>query len=356
LNVEWLPDDPSMIHGPFFGGDLMGSSLNPRWPVFGSVSNDSSSITSDGTRLLRMNPVSGDLEASADIGWNANKEAVSAVADFDADGNEEVVLSTADGYSGYLVGYDFFGDVEEWSTPPNVQQYGHPIAVAAADLLGNSRPEIITMSKLGVIEVLDPNTNSVLWRSAMLSDGRYVVVTDVDGDADEEIVAVTAHAVHLYRRNPSASGERYLQAASYLEPSTQLHDVAVGDVDGDGRTDVMLLAAGHIPFAYDKVSEVRRLDSNLEIVASFEVPWRARSLQIEPSTSARKNVLVATGYDFRESATQIVALDALSGGEVWRSPKLRGQLSDKRVRYVTIAGESRPRIAIASDMGMYLTQ
>ena len=208
----------------------------------------------------------------------------------------------------------------------------------------------------GIIEVLDPNTNSVLWQSTMLGDGRYLVVTDVDGDADEEIVAVTGDAVYLYRRNPSASGERYMQAASYLEPNTQLQDAAIGDVDGDGQVDVMLLAAGYIPYTYDTVSEVRRLDGNLEIVAAFPVPWRARSIQIEPSTSARKNLLVPTGFDYQLSATQIVALDALSGAEVWRSPKLRGQLSDKRVRYVTIPGESRPSIAIATDAAIYLTR
>jgi hypothetical protein len=356
LDVEWEPDAPSVLYGPFFGGDLMGNSLHPRWPVFGTVRSYSSQTILDAPRLIRMNPVSGDLEMSADIGWNANGEAVLAVSDYDADGNEEVILSTADGYSGYLVGYDFFGDTPEWSTPPNPQQYGYPIAVVAVDLLGNSRPEIVTMQRVGPIEVLDPNTHSVLWQSALLAEGRYLAVTDVDGDADEEIVAVTDHAVYLYRRNPSPSGERYLQVASYLEPNTQLQDVAVGDVNGDGQVDVMVLAAGYIPYTYDSVSEVRRLDRNLEIVGAFPVPWRARSIQIEPSTSARKNLLIPTGYDYQVSATQIAALDALTGGEVWRSPKLRGQLSDKRVRYVTIPGESRPSIAIATDVAMYLTR
>jgi hypothetical protein len=356
LEVEWAPDDPFALSGPFFGGDLMGNALNPRWPVFGSVRTNSTTLTLDGTRLIRMNPVSGDLEASAEIGWNANGEAVSTVSDYDADGNEEVILSTADGYSGYLVGYDFFADAPEWSTPPNPQQYGYPIGVAAVDLLGNSRPEIVTMQRIGPIEVRDSNTNTVLWQSASLAEGRNLVVSDVDGDADKEIVAVTDHAVYLYRRNPSTSGERYLLAASYLEPNTMLQDAAVGDVNGDGGVDVMLLAAGYIPYAYDTVSEVRRLDKNLEIVSTFPVPWRARSIQIEPSTSGRKNLLVPTGFDYQLSATQLVALDALSGAEVWRSPKLRGTLSDKRVRYVTIPGESRPSITIATDAAIYLTR
>jgi len=356
LDVEWAPDDPVSLGGPFFGGDLMGNSLNPRWPVFGSVSTTSTTTISDAPRLIRMNPVNGDLEVSADIGWNANGVAVSTVSDYDADGNEEVILSTADGYSGYLVGYDFFGDTPEWSTPPNQQQYGYAIAVAAVDLLGNSRPEIVAMQRYGPIEVLDPNTHSVLWESAMLLEGRSLAVVDVDGDTDEEIVAVTEHAVYLYRRNPSSSGQRYLQVASYLEPNTQLQDVAVGDMDGDGQVDVMLLAAGYIPYTYDTVSEVRRLDLNLEIVATFPVPWRARSIQIEPSTSGRKNLLVPTGFDYSLAATQLVALDALSGAEVWRSPKLRGRLSDQRVRYVTIPGESRTSITIATDAAIYLTR
>jgi hypothetical protein len=51
-----------------------------------------------------------------------------------------------------------------------------------------------------------------------------------------------------------------------------------------------------------------------------------------------------------------VAVDPVTGAEVWRSPDLWGTPGRASLSYVDVRGDSTPEIAFGTDRGMYLTR
>lgn len=89
--------------------------------------------------------------------------------------------------------------------------------------------------------------------------------------------------------------------------------------------------------------------------SQLTVPWRADSLTIEPSTSARKNLLVPTSpYAMDDAPQRIIAVDAASGAEVWRSPYLFGRITRGSIHGFRSGTDNR--LAIGTFVGMYITR
>ncbi|HEX6999743.1 MAG TPA: VCBS repeat-containing protein [Gammaproteobacteria bacterium] len=346
IEVEWITADPSQLDGAFTGGELAGTTTVPAGPLFATASTDSGYA---GTRLIRMDPATGDIEVSAELGSNWNRVAVLTVSDYDNDGVHEAFLGTAELYDAYLTVYDFFDATAEWTSP----QYGSSqaaVAVAHADVTGDGRDELVAITTQGVVLVHDVATQTLVWQSTTLNGGRDVIVEDLDDDGSKDILVVTMTGLYLYER--SAGPVAYLQTATYFPP-TEIRDAVVTDADGDGDLDVLVLEGPSYSFAQE--STVERLDASLQPLGSFDVAWRAESLFVEPGPAgARRNVIVPTVGDFLAPPSEIVALDAVTGNEVWRSPRLLGQVAKDSVHFVDVGGETR--LSVGTQRAMYLTR
>ena len=355
LTVEWTNEDPTnqsplQLDGPFLGGALAGSALEPRAPLFLSGSTNSGYA---GSRLVRM---SGDgvLEVSDLIGTYYDVNAVDVV-DYDNDTTDEAFLAHSYAYyDGYFRAYDFFSDTSEWSSG-TLQNSVYAVDVTHADLTGDGRAELVGMTSDGIVYVHNIAAQTLVWQSTSLTEGRKVLVANVDGDAagELEIVAVTSRGVYVYKRNPAPI--TYVQAAAYQTTNNQwIIDADVGDTDGDGDVEIVLLTGSAI---YSGGNGVVTLSGNLQPqpIGSFTLPWDAQSLAIEPSPTPRKNLLVGrvsgTYYD-----GSLAIVGARSGGVVSESPRLIGSLQRDSVQYVTLPGETRQRISIGTSSGMYLTR
>ena len=138
-------------------------------------------------------------------------------------------------------------------------------------------------------------------------------------------------------------------------PASDILDATVGDTDGDGELEVVLLVGQSYSSSYP--TDIIRLDESLQPIGSFTLPWSALTVDIEPSSTARKNLIVGrivgTSYSY-DGAIAIVG--ARSGGVVFESPTLIGSVQRKSVHYVTLPGETRPRVSIGTANGMYLTR
>jgi hypothetical protein len=347
LEVEWT--NTVLLDGPFKGGQLAGSGLEPRAPLFlsGTTRNRFA-----GAVLVRMPSDDGDLEVSSQLTTGNAGHGVLVTADYDNDGEDEVYLATG-GLSGeplFRV-YDFFGDTNVWSSGT---AQGAAISVTDSDVTGDGRPELIGMTWNGIVYVHDVFSQSLIWQGPTLNEGREALVADVDGDPDgqPEIVAVTRNSVHVYRHNPQPTA--YVLAATY-QANREIIDAAVGDTDGDGETEILLLLGDYF---VEGGIRVVRLDNDLQELGSFTLLRPALSLAVEHSPTPRKNLLIGTlvGPLYSAYDGTLAIVDARTGALVFQSPQLIGAIQRNSIHYVVLPGEAVPRMSFGTSAAMYLTR
>jgi hypothetical protein len=348
LAVEWTNADPLQLDGPFRGGALAGGPLDPRAPLFVSLRTESGY---GGSRLVRVSGDGGDLEISAEIDTNWSGAGTVDIVDYDNDGVDEAFLATNALYSGLFAVYDFFGATTEWSSGV-VQSQASSLDVTHADFTGDGRADLVGLTSAGVVYIYDVYQQALFWQSTTISQSVRVIAADIDGSApggEPEMVVVTSGYVYVYRESPPPI--RFVQAATY-QTNRGIIDAAVGDTDSDGDVEVVLLVGAT---QGSSGSEVIRLNSNLQAEGSFELPWAAQTLDIESTPTPRKNLLVSrlVGSDYDST---IAIVGARSGGVVFESPPLIGSVQRGSVHYVTLPGETSPRMSIGTSAGMYLTR
>jgi hypothetical protein len=350
IEVEWTNTDPVQLDGPFVGGELAGTTTVADAPLYATAATDSGYA---GSRLVRMDPTTGDLDVSKELGQLWQGVAALTVVDYDGDGVDEAFVGTGQFYDAYLTAYDVFqgaGGATEWTSPSLPQSQGVR-TIVHSDLTGDGHDDLVAITSGGVVYVHDVFTQTLVWQSTTLGAGRDVVVADLDRDGSRDIIAVTQSGIYVYERVTGPL--TYVQTATYsAQPySEDFQDALIFDTDGDGELEVVALLLDS--YIYDRASRLKRFDKSLAPLGDVQLAWRAETIVLEPSTAVRKNVLVPT-QNWLGSPTEIVAVDVLTGGEAWRSPMLLGQIAKGSLHFVTIGGKRR--ITIGTGAGMYLTR
>ena len=339
IAIEQLVSD-SWGMSPFVGGEAARRPLSPTVAMFATPSNV-------GSRWLALDPVSGNLRVGPALGENYNFKIASTVADWDNDGTDEAFLSDSADRAGFYSVHDpFVVGAPEWASPLLASGvYG--VAVTKADLTGDGRAELIGMTTEGSVEVYDVYQQSLFWRGPSLGTGVDVAVANLDGTGALEIIAVAGGGITVYSQaaNPPTIAERYQQTDAYVPPAGRVvSDAVIGDVDGDGALDVVALVMPE-PF-HEYTSQIVRLDRDLVMHESFGLDWRPRMLALEPG-SPQRNVVVPRG-DLGTS--RLIALDARSGAEVWRSPVMPTDVAPNSVQFIDAGGVRRISVGGAGAM------
>jgi len=346
-SVEFVNVNPSELEGEFRGGKPAGSPSVARAPLFASATADQAHASG---RLIRMAPDTGDLTVAPDI-WSGGYSGriLASVSDFDADGTDEAFVAAGN----TLQAYDIFSSTSTWSVtmPP---YSGGPVGVAAGDLTGDGRDDVAVLTDSMLLFAIDPAHDNVLIDVAVDVSAPPVwptpvdvAIADLDGDGFGEILAATSGRVLVFKKD---AGPTFGQVALY-DPALDVHAMTVGDTDGDGVPEVFV-AIGELT---RDSSDIVRLNRNLQVLGQFTVPWRTDSLAIEPSSSARKNLLVPTSpYAMEDAPQRIIAVDAASGAEVWRSPYLFGRIARGSIHGFRSGADNR--LAIGTFVGMYITR
>ncbi|MFZ4659936.1 MAG: FG-GAP-like repeat-containing protein [Caldilineaceae bacterium] len=172
------------------------------------------------------------------------------LGDMDGDGDLDfLVINYGSGRNNlYLNDGDGTFDTTMYDMGPssNYQQ-----AVALGDVNGDGRVDVALSNDNntdtiylndGTGHPFDTTTLTLSANSARTND---LAFGDIDGDGDQDLIRCETGALSFYLNNGNNNGTRSFAAVSYPKPFFNCYRVAVGDVNGDGRLDLVFgVAAG----------------------------------------------------------------------------------------------------------------
>ncbi|HTR28750.1 MAG TPA: FG-GAP-like repeat-containing protein [Puia sp.] len=179
-----------------------------------------------------------------------------AVADFDGDGKPDI--ATANNYSttGQLASISILrntGTIGKISTGPRYDMPSGVLtyAVAAGDLDGDGKPDLISCSNYNQTISVFRNTSSI-GAISFASEIDYpsghepfsIVVADIDLDGRPDVIVcnVLGNSVSVFR-NTTTNGVISLAPPIDFAAGLAPQDVVAGDLDGDGKPDLAIVNA-----------------------------------------------------------------------------------------------------------------
>jgi hypothetical protein len=172
------------------------------------------------------------------------------LADLDGDGRLDLLVGVASGNSVLL-----FFQVPSPAAPGSFGAAiplplvggGSPVAVAAADLTGAGRLDLVATTSAGTAVVFLHDTAAGTFRAGVaFPAGLYPVaveVADLDGDGHPDLVMADASGSLLVMTQRSGGG-LFDPVVAYDVHDRYTQSLTVADLDGDGRLDVAVASAG----------------------------------------------------------------------------------------------------------------
>lgn len=174
------------------------------------------------------------------------------IADLDADGKAEIVVTgqySSSSHLSVLKNNSTVGNIS-FQAPTELAIVGGPFSVAVGDLNSDGKPDIVAASAFSNAVVVKRNTStpgilSFAGTIDYLTTGSYpegVAIADIDGDGKPDVVATnnSGNTVSVLRNtNTSTSTISFASRVDYAVGAYP-NIVACGDLDGDSRADIIV--------------------------------------------------------------------------------------------------------------------
>jgi hypothetical protein len=229
-----------------------GHSREARSVVVGDLNGngrpDIVTVNEDETVSVFIAKPSGGFGARADY-LGAGHAAEAAIADLNGDGYADVAVADADGFVTVLLNR---GDGVLSAKRDYDAGTGRPVSIAAADLDGDRAPDLVTANpEEGTISVLLSNRDGTFGAAHVYpigarGDEGSVAVGDLDGDGKLDVVTgdgefgLDAGFVSVLLNR----GDGTFQVAQVYD-AQGADSVALGDLNGDGKLDVAVTGANY---------------------------------------------------------------------------------------------------------------
>jgi subtilisin family serine protease len=266
---------PDLVVANYYGGNIS---------LFRNISTDGSlTINSFAPRV--------DLPSFGGAPWGL------AVADVDGDGKLDLVVS--DSSNDRVLVYRNISTVgtltaNSFAAPVNFSVGTDPRAVRVGDLDGDGRPDIVcvnngdnTLSILRNIGTAGSLTTNSFASQVALATGpepHDLAIADLDGDGKPDLIqpnyVPSFFSVFRNTSVPGAINTNSFAARVDFATSGEGNSIIVGDVDGDGKPDVTVgLASGSAIAVYRNLASPGELDTNsFAAEVDFPAPGSVRGL------------------------------------------------------------------------------
>lgn len=250
-----------------------------------------------------------------------------AIEDFDQNGKTNLISST--GNSSVLIientSDNQYSLVNEFPFP----YFNAYMQETTNDIDGNGKSEFwiggqdfvegITLYQC--YEAISENTYQVVsrieLRYSVSFTANYIQAVDIEDDGKEEIVISSGNNIFILKFNgyPGKHTYKILYAklGEATQPGAEFHPVAIADLNGDGKKDILLPFRKYIePITYafsyilrqDKLTEVgvEAEESSKNTITSYPVPFNAIStitFEVSKTTTARLSVYNSLGEEIK---------------------------------------------------------
>jgi len=262
------------------------------------------------------------------------------ITDIDGDGVKELLVG--DGQWGSIHAFNTLTLVEEWA----FKNPKHGVTnIAVGDVDGNGTEDLLwgagaTSTGSDRLYVTDWKTSTILWENLQL-DGPFIgpVIGDLDGDGIDEIVVASTSSESGYESGRIVVFDSSTLTVRGISPGIArgnsgwigVHDLDLGDIDGDGRPEV--LVAGDS--LYDGIIEAYRFNANNQFTLVWTNATRPEGAPFYSVGSADvdgdgKIELIGGGGREHTGAegVYIYIYDYESGAEKWHTPQMGGYWSN----------------------------